>query len=280
MIEYDMFRNITTTNSAEILSIIANILQISQGLRAWFRPTTQSTLPPVDIKSEEGFRKEVRIKVSRAIQDKDQLQMAKLAIIEAKVKGGYVVNPAELKNLPNRQVYLYLASAEYADALATLKVATHHSLLWRSYYANTVKPARIAIAKSINAGDIIVLAFRNGDGTFRILSVLVVQPEVAGLIQIPFTPDTPVPQASPFRQVDPLNNNLLQRLTQHRYDLDPRVHNQVGLPVCMLKTDFKTNLAKAAYDNPEWDTPGHNAIWSSNHQNIPQPVRDWMNSLI
>lgn len=230
---------------------------------------------------------EVRAKVSRAVQDKNQLHLAKLAIIEAEASGGCVLNPA-LPYDQNRQVFLYLAGAKYANQIATLDIAIHHQFLWRKYFINTgdnaaATPQAIANIAAINAGDIIILAFRNGDSTFRILSALVVQPEVAGLIQIPFTPDTPVPPTSPFRQVDPLdpqNNALLHELTQHGYELDPRVGNQVGLPVCMLNTDFETDLAKAAYDNPEWDTPGQNAIWSSNHQKIPQPVRDWMNSLI
>ena len=276
----DMFRFLTTTDSAAFISMIADILQISQTLRGWIRPRTQPTLPPVDIKSEKVFREEVRAKVSRALRDKNQLLLAELAIIEAEASGGCVLNPVDLPCNQNRQVFLYLAGKKFANQVATLDIAIHHQFLWRRYFIRGNALGAIHGVEDINTGDIIVLAFLNGNSTFRILSALVVQPEVTGLIRIPDTENTPVPPTSPFRQVDPQNNALLHELTQHRYELDPRVGNQVGLPVCMLNTDFETDLAKAAYDNPEWDTPGQNAIWSSNHQNIPQPVRDWMNSLI
>ena len=114
----DMFRYLTTTDSAAFISMIANILQISQGLRGWFRPPTQSTLPPVDIKSKEVFKGEVRAKVSRALRDKNQLLLAELAIIEAEASGGCVLNPVDLPYNQNRQVFLYLAGATYANQVA------------------------------------------------------------------------------------------------------------------------------------------------------------------
>ena len=218
--------------------------------------------------------------------------MAKLAIIEAEASGGRVLNPSDLPYDQNREVFLYLAGATYANQVATLDIAIHHQFLWRTYFADVSDietQQAIANVASINAGDIIVLAFRNGDSTFRILSALVVQPEMPRLIPASIIPNPPlmprltpihiIPN-SPFRQVDLQNTDLLQELTQHGYVLDPRVGNQVGLPVCMLNTNFETDLAIAAYAIPAWQTPGNNAIWRSNNPRIPQPVSDWMNSLI
>ena len=110
--------------------------------------------------------------------------MAKLAIIEAEASGGRVLNPSDLPYDQNREVFLYLAGATYANQVATLDIAIHHQFLWRTYFADVSDietQQAIANVASINAGDIIVLAFRNGDSTFRILSALVVQPEMPRL---------------------------------------------------------------------------------------------------
>jgi hypothetical protein len=44
--------------------------------------------------------------------------LAELAIIEAEASGGCVLNPVDLPYNQNRQVFLYLAGATYANQVA------------------------------------------------------------------------------------------------------------------------------------------------------------------
>ncbi len=224
------------------------------------------------------------------IDAKDSSHIAKTAIIEARLSGGCVLEQSELivKNR-QRQAFLYLAGNNYASQINTLSIAIHRKFLWRSYFANTEDGHTQAIPNvmHINEGDIVVLAFLNGDSTFRVLVPLLVKPEVNGLLNITNTPATPVPAQSPFRQVDRTNIPLITVLTENVYRTDPRVGAFVGLPVCLINTDFDAPLATAVYGNSAWLSPGGLSIYPKDSKSpttgnylIPEPVRNWMRTLI
>jgi hypothetical protein len=226
--------------------------------------------------------------INNVIQNHDNINLARLAIQEAILSGIQVVDPNNIPAVPDGQRqnrFLYLASNNYADSLATLNFAIHDNFLWRSYFANQnpntgVYPA-IAHVQEIRIGDILVLAFRE-NGHFRILSPLVVTTPLQGMTNI--AGNNGVALTSPFVSVlnTPFTANLA---TIGEYVPDPRIGRHTGLPVKLLNSDLDTDLAQVAYNNLWPSPPGNNAIWTMNGMNdigtyyLPQQLRNWMATL-
>lgn len=227
------------------------------------------------------YKEYLKDRLVEIVNNEESLPIVKTTLIEVRQINGFVLNQASLCNLypnSNRRVFLYLASNNFAGMRTTLDIAIHNQFLWRKYHRNNGNGI-VNRVDQIQVGDIIVLAYRVPNRRFRVLSPLVVHPEVNGLAEIN---DVPMPQNTPFRFVS--NQNLIQILNNSNYQIDQTVGAQVGLPVCMLETDLETPQAQTIF-NGIWESPGPDAVYELNSVNprnqfyIDPTVRDWMQTL-
>lgn len=219
-------------------------------------------------------------RVQNDLRSRNLVKIAEVAKIEAKLKGEFLTN----KHLnSNRNRYLYLAGKKYAGAQSTLDFALKDNFICRSIYDTSGK--FIHKVDKINTGDIIVLAYRES-GRFGILSPFVVSPDFTDYLNVQFPQGLKAIANSPFKQLNkPNNNELINRLIQEQYETDTKIACFTGIPVVLLDSDLNNPLSLTVFSQT-WPSPGRNTIWRQDQRKrdtqvyyLPQPVRDWMNSL-
>lgn len=221
-----------------------------------------------------------RNRIQNDLQARNLINIAEVAKIEARLKGDFLTNN-QLN--PNRNRYLYLAGKRYAGAQATLDFALKDNFICRSLYDTSKR--FIHNVDSINTGDIIVLAYRE-NGRFGVLSPFVVRPDLTNYLNVQLPQGVQAVANSPFKQLNNRQNkDLIERLIQERYNMDPQIGYFTGIPVVLLDSNLNNPLSVTVF-NQTWPSPGRNTIWRQDQRNretqvcyLPQPVRDWMNSL-